>query len=360
MQLIIVALAPSLLWLWWFSLRGGQQVATIVIARAFALGALASIPSCLLENWGTELMPHWSMIGCFVAIGPAEELLKFAACRLALNRARLSSPASGVVYAAAAALGFAFAENIGCFAELDPATIIMRLLTSVPAHVLFSVPWGIALGRARFSGQTKPVTLVMALTLSSFLHGAFDALAFNIGSSPVLLLVLFGLLIQVLWRTYWKVMNDRQHQVVRDIHWSELARPLKWDWVGFTFMLGVVISIGVALLFDLDLPWKKFAHPSEVLGAGLIIGLFFTGLLAPFWAPDDSASMRESAAGLSILGAVAGTFMGKEPTNITNWSFGLALLGALGGWLGEALRAPPESDSAAAEMPPGSNVPPSI
>ena len=345
MQLIVVALAPSLLWLWWFWTRGGQQEKTSAVARAFALGALSSIPAWLLETWGTDLAPHWSMIGCFIAIGPAEELLKYTAARLAIGSTRLFHPSSGIIYGASAALGFAFAENIGCFAEFDPTLIVLRLMTAVPAHVLFSVPWSIALGRMCFSRQTRPLTLVMALALSSFLHGAFDALAFNIGSSPFLLLVLFGLLLSVLWTTYRRVQSDRSHLVVRDIHLSDFLRPLRWDWVGFTFMLGVVVSIAIAFLFDLDLPWKKFAHPSEVLGAGLIIGLFFAGFLAPFWAPDETATMRESAAGLGILGAVAGFFLSREAASLTHWSWGMAWLGALGGWLGEALRVPTETSA---------------
>ena len=52
-------------------------------------------------------------IGCFLVIGPCEELAKFLAVRLFVYRNKeFNEPLDGIIYAAAAALGFASLENV--------------------------------------------------------------------------------------------------------------------------------------------------------------------------------------------------------------------------------------------------------
>lgn len=339
MQLILLlALAPSLLWLWWFWARDGQRERWDPLARAFILGALAILPAWPMEAWGAKFMPPSLMIGCFLVVGPTEELLKFLATILALTGSvKPKVTTDRIVVAAAAALGFAFAENILFFVSMNPATIALRMLGTVPSHVLLSMPWAVAVGRTRTFTVGNCAVVVISLILSSFLHGAYDALMFSIGSSPVVVLILFALLIGLLWMMYRKRMGEA-HGRKLSVRLHDLAKPLQWDWVGFIFILGLMVSIVLAFAAKIDFPWHSAQFSNETMGAGIIIGLFFTGFLAPFCAPGDKVSMRESALGLALLGAFVGLLVGKEIPVFLNWSLGLALIGAIGGWLGQMLK----------------------
>lgn len=338
MRLILLALAPSLLWLWWFWARGGQRERVDPLARAFILGAIAIAPALAIERWGASFMPKGFMIGFFLIVGPAEETLKLLATLLALGSSwQPARTTDKIVVAAAAALGFAFAENLFFFATLNPAAIALRMLASVPAHVLMSVPWAVALGRARKLYPSDCALVIMTLALSSFLHGAYDALMFSIGSSPVVVLILFGLLISILWMIYQNRMGEMKGKLIT-VRLHDMTRPLQWDWVGFIFITGLMVAVVLALCAKIDFPWHSSQYSNETMGAGLIIGMFFTGFIAPFCGPRDMVTMRESALGLALLGAFVALVLGKEIPVFLNWSVGLALIGAVGGWLGEMLK----------------------
>lgn len=336
--IILLALAPSLLWLWWFWSTGGKRQPLDALARAFVYGAISVLPALKLEGIGTTFMTHSFMISNFLVIGPTEELFKFLATIIAMQTSTpVKHTSNRIVVAAAAALGFAFAENIGFFIRMDPATIILRTLATVPAHVLLSVPWAVAVGRTRRFTASACAFIVMGLALSSFLHGAYDALTFSLGSSPFLLLILMGLLSLVLFLFYRQYMSETSGHPVH-IRFSDYKKPLHWNWVGFIFMLGLVVSLSTSLLALADIPGRQSEFSNYTLGAGIIIGLFFTGFLAPFLAPKADVSMRESSLGLSLLGVFIGLLLGREIPVFLKWSFGLAVIGALGGWLGEMLR----------------------
>ncbi|HEY9677739.1 MAG TPA: PrsW family glutamic-type intramembrane protease [Drouetiella sp.] len=340
--LILIAATPSLLWLWWFWSTAGKKQSLDAMARAFIYGAIAIIPALKLENVGSTFMTHNFMLTNFLVIGPTEELFKFLATAIAL---RFSSPvketSNRIVVAAAAALGFAFAENIGFFIWLNPPTLILRMAI-IPAHVLFSVPWAVAVGRTKRFTYSGSAVITMGLALSSFLHGSYDALLFSIGSSPFLLLILLSMLMTIMWFIYRKRMGEVHGNIPR-IRFSDFKKPLHFDMIGFIFLLGLAVSIFLALISRLGLPWQHNDASNETLGAGIIIGLFFTGFVAPYCAPNNEVSMRESAIGLSLLGVFVGVLIGKEIPIFMKWSFGLAVIGALGGWLGEMLRPNPNS-----------------
>ena len=61
----------------------------------------------------------------------------------------------GIVYATATALGFATLENVLYALPLESLSSLVvsgtfRAILSVPAHALFAVFWGFALGIAKF------------------------------------------------------------------------------------------------------------------------------------------------------------------------------------------------------------------
>lgn len=207
MSLIALALAPSLLWLWYFwrQERSTHEGAG-PMARAFLWGVLSVIPAVILELVASKPGNGATMLECFLVIGPAEEICKFLATLRAIkNEPDFDEPSDGIVAAAAVALGFAFAENLGYFAGASGGLVVVRTLLSVPAHVLFSVFYGAALGRRRCATGVPAHTLVQALFMASIVHGLFDALLFHASVNPVLYLGIFAFLMWYQWRMYKRI-----------------------------------------------------------------------------------------------------------------------------------------------------------
>src|SRR5579883_1762577 len=147
MQLFLLALAPSLFWLWWFWSQDRDRDDLAPLTKTFVFGALAAVPCALIEYYSMgSAIP--STLQCFLIIGPLEELSKLIATLFGIGKERhFDDAADGIVFGAAAALGFAFAENLYYFASLNSHTFVIRCGLSVPSHVLEAVPWAVALGK---------------------------------------------------------------------------------------------------------------------------------------------------------------------------------------------------------------------
>src|SRR5437868_9866925 len=141
------------------------------MARAFLMGALSTIPAVVLEVMFSHPGDGATLLECFLVIGPAEEISKFLATLWSVRRERdFDEPSDGIVAAAAAALGFAFAESIGYFAGGGAERVIIRTVLSVPGHVLFAVSYGAALGRMRTVPGYGLAGVARALILACALH----------------------------------------------------------------------------------------------------------------------------------------------------------------------------------------------
>jgi protease PrsW len=110
-----------------------------------------------------------------------EELCKFFGVRFHVwRRTHFNEPMDGVVYAAAAATGFAFAENLYFMVD-QPSVILARGPAATLGHILFAGFWGSALGwaklcRHRWQGHTL---VLMGLFWGSLTHGLFNLLTFS-------------------------------------------------------------------------------------------------------------------------------------------------------------------------------------
>ena len=128
---LIVPMIPGVIWLWIIYqhrlVRAGAQA-----PRARRPSCSASLPSrrrsvpSVSSAWSTHFCAtsrprrrpaSWRRlpmaIGCFLVIGPREEIAKFLAVRLFVYRNKeFNEPLDGIIYAAAAALGFASLENM--------------------------------------------------------------------------------------------------------------------------------------------------------------------------------------------------------------------------------------------------------
>jgi RsiW-degrading membrane proteinase PrsW (M82 family) len=210
--LVVAALAtaPAMFWLWYFYRRDRYEPEPkLLIIRTFLLGMLITIPVAFIEG----ILPISDLVLAVFAAPIIEELAKYFVVRRTVYRsAEFDEPMDGVVYAAAAALGFATLENIVYVttayltSPLEDVVVIyaLRALLSVPGHALFSSMWGYALGRAKFDPNRGPFFILGGLVLAIAMHGVFN---FFLYSSPLLALGVFALILLVWW-VVLRLMED--------------------------------------------------------------------------------------------------------------------------------------------------------
>src|SRR3954468_17381027 len=117
---IVIAVACAALFLWAFYREDRHEHEPLwMVALALGWGALAIIPALWLEQrfLPSGLSSEDSLVmrvsGLLLVVGPVEELCKFAGVRLHIWRvSQFNEPMDGIVYAAAAATGFALVENL--------------------------------------------------------------------------------------------------------------------------------------------------------------------------------------------------------------------------------------------------------
>lgn len=391
MEVVPLALAPSLLWLWWFWKKEPRlrRESAHPLARAFVLGGAITVPAGLL-SWFLEMFVFgqantWRF---FLVVGPVEELAKYLAARLAIRREpTYDEHSDGIVFAAAAALGFAFVENIYYFSSANPITIIMRCSLSVPMHVLSAVLWGEAMGRVRFVPGTSRSVLYNGLILAALFHGLFDSVASNATIMPteVTYVLLVGLLV-LQWRLYGQLLrhalsfkNPSPFEMVPAIDpispvSIESTAPLKesevpavdpivptqndksiitgsdttesarlqanntqseseanttFDWAyvfkSICFALPSLVPIAIACAHS-----KGPGDFNFILAMSVIVSI---GFMMGVWSPG--CAIREVALGMALIGALAGAISWAQAIAS---ALTLGLLGAFGAWLGESLQ----------------------
>jgi protease PrsW len=161
--LFILAVAPAVFWMWWFYRkdRFDPEPRGLVI-KIFLLGMLPVLPAGLLEILLLKMLPALTgeslvaiALSNMLVVGPIEEFGKYLVVkRWAVRHPAFNEPLDGIVYAAAAALGFAALENFFYLLDNGAWLILIRGPLSTLDHVLFSALWGYALGMA--SVQTDP------------------------------------------------------------------------------------------------------------------------------------------------------------------------------------------------------------
>lgn len=208
MELIVfplLAFAPGLFWLWFFARRGVYRPGPRrLLAFTFLFGMASTIPagiintafvdeSILSESVSTNLTSVAT--GMLFVVGPAEETCKFLAVRLLAYRSPyFDEPGDGLVYSAAASLGFASLENLLYVLMFGPAVMIGRAPLSTAAHVVFGSFWGYALGRQVRAERSRPWyshgETLSGIAAGALVHGLFNVSLFVFWPAA---LVLFGL-----------------------------------------------------------------------------------------------------------------------------------------------------------------------
>jgi RsiW-degrading membrane proteinase PrsW (M82 family) len=209
---IVLPVLPGVVWLWIVYRTDHYEpepphlvfmtflCGVVAIVPAFAGERLASLVYPVLEHIerasqagpGDAVAALPLLAGCFLVIGPCEELAKFAAVRLYIFRdPEFDEPLDGIIYASAAALGFASLENLLYVVDWQHGFHIrwgalgLRSFLALPGHVIFAAMWGLALGRRKFD-PSYPVWSRVAL--ASALHGLYDFVLIYPPTRPLILL----------------------------------------------------------------------------------------------------------------------------------------------------------------------------
>ena len=182
-QALAVGFVPALLWLWvfWRKDRWEREPKTLVL-RTFLLGAVSAGPIYLLE--GHLPLPPTVFGEFFVRVALVEEWFKILPVLwLALRHTEFDEPMDGVVYGAAAALGFAGAENAVYAIQSGGLLSLSRAFTSTVMHVALTGMVGYAIGMARFGRGYRSVVALSAFFAAVTIHGGYNFFI-AIGSLP--------------------------------------------------------------------------------------------------------------------------------------------------------------------------------
>jgi RsiW-degrading membrane proteinase PrsW (M82 family) len=205
---LILPMVPGVIWLWVFYRTDWYEPEPKrLVLGTFGLGVLSILPAFVGERAAALAYPFLQhieqaaqsgtgaalpmFIGCFLVIGPCEELAKFLSVRLFVYRHKeFNEPLDGIIYAAAAALGFASLENVLYVFDWKTHTVHwgtlgVRSLLALPGHVIFSTTWGFALGRQRFNPRFRVWPFVIG---AAWLHGLYDFLLMYPPTRPLIVL----------------------------------------------------------------------------------------------------------------------------------------------------------------------------
>lgn len=198
--LFALALAPALFWLWFFIRRDRYPEPAWLLVRTFLWGAVMVVPAALLQA-GIE--SAFGATAMFLAVGLIEESAKLIAASSMLKHREFDEPIDGLVYATAAALGFATLENALYMLSGGAGLILLRGPISTLGHILFASAWGYALSIRKFSNRGRGRWIIRkALLLAAALHTTFNFLLLSAGSAAGLewLLLPFAGLMILMWR----------------------------------------------------------------------------------------------------------------------------------------------------------------
>ena len=352
-----------------------------------ALGALLYLPAWRLEVWlstwaaidehaqtATDLQ---ALIYAFLVVAPLEQGLTVAAVGPVWRTHHFEAKIDGVLFAAAAALGFISAHNVEFFASHGTDWLVLsRALLAVPGHLFFAASWGYALGREvhsssqrgaskkGFGGRMFNLTWLVAMLF----NGVYDHLVFGrgpralLGTLPILVcMVAIGLTAardllkpkegaRSVRRRFLPAIAPPSMRAVREAL-SRSERPVMLRWIG----IGALVTTGVmtiTLVFAVILARRAgidftsvdrgdsadmaSLFPLVLLAGAALTAFPVSGYLVARASSTHSVLEPAIAAGLAIAGSLvllglAAPVAVVFATAFAPIAFGLACIGA---WIG--------------------------
>lgn len=233
-SLVILGLAPSLVWLSFYLRKDCHPEPKHLLAKAFLTGIIISPFAILLQlgfaelrnifgseifNQGTPIFFLWSSL--------VEEFLKFFAIYLVVVRnPEFDEPIDGMIYMISAALGFAAIENILVMFNLMPDgagtalnTLALRFVGATLLHALASGLMGYFLAMSWFFQEHRKKLIVFGLIMATLFHAAFNMLIASAQESAnpaiglaytTFLLIILAFLVSILFD---KIKERHIHQL---------------------------------------------------------------------------------------------------------------------------------------------------
>lgn len=224
LYLIILALAPSTVWLLFFLQKDAHPEPKRMILKIFFYGMLSAVPAALIEAGFQFLIPknlffekdfqYYLAIFLYFIIGVAlvEEVFKYLVVRVrVMQKSAMDEPLDVMLYMIIAALGFAALENIFIFLSKETffsplnetiALASYRFISATFLHALCSGTLGFFLAMSFCETRKRGIFLTVGFTLAVFLHGLYNFSIMEIEGYlkfGIPLIILISLAIFVSW-----------------------------------------------------------------------------------------------------------------------------------------------------------------
>ncbi|MEK4494334.1 glutamic-type intramembrane protease PrsW [Ureibacillus sp. FSL W8-0352] len=178
--LLSAAIAPGLALFSYFYLR--NQMATEprkTLFRTFIFGLLITFPIMFIQYvlQEEELITNPFLLNV-VFSSTMEEFFKwFIIFAFIYRHVEFDDPYDGILYGAAASLGFATMENLLYLLTFGIDTAFMRALLPVSSHALFGVVMGYYFGKSKFTKNNRSMEyLVLSIGAPLLLHFAYNSI----------------------------------------------------------------------------------------------------------------------------------------------------------------------------------------
>ena len=298
LSLVLWAVIPPLLLLWFYYRRTPTAPPLLNLLVLFIIGAISGFVALGLE-WGMETVANWVLnwqqiqrhffgvvFRQILAIAPIEEGCKLVAVILPiyyLQRQYYLRATTVFLFTIAVALGFA-AEETWIYLFHGTSSILERSL-GTPVHVMFSAPWGYALGI--YISASRRCNRDRNLIFTAWLNSVFCHALVNIFSisgrflQPIYLLTycFFPLLLWLFWRLEQllrKLQGKRPLLLISG--YTSLARTWQRGLVLLTLLLGGNAGFGLWILARKISPLRW-----ELLFERTIFWFILEKVLLNFW-----------------------------------------------------------------------------
>lgn len=178
--LLSAAIAPGLALFSYFYLR--NQMSTEprrTLFRTFIFGLMITFPIMFIQFVMQEegIVTNPFLVNVVIS-STLEEFFKwFIIFALVYRHVEFDDPYDGILYGAAASLGFATVENILYLLTFGIDTAFMRALLPVSSHALFGVVMGYYFGKSKFSTNNRSLEyLVLSFFIPFLLHIIYNAI----------------------------------------------------------------------------------------------------------------------------------------------------------------------------------------
>jgi RsiW-degrading membrane proteinase PrsW (M82 family) len=352
-----------------------------LVALTFALGAAFGYGALLIESKAAALTglgletkvagETGALVFTIALAAPLREAAKVAATWGAFRSRHFDEAYDGLVYPAAAALGFAAIENALQLRASTGAIAYLRAGLALPAHVFFACAWGYALGRARIE-HSRPM-FPLAWLAATAAHALY--LHFVYGRGPGAIVAAAPLLLAMALITWIAARDLRQRDdrapPTSRLRLSRLSvevpqppsfkavraalsradQPILVGWIvlgALTTVGAMLVGVGAAVAIGhyahidfaaVDERDLRTTAPVAILGVGLLASFPVSGYLVARASGARTLLEPAFATGIALVLVVA-CFGALAPTALvfavafTPIAFALACLGAWVGRLG--------------------------